>query len=162
MKKIVVIISILVSILNAEINPQEENFREVISEVMKKDFEIVFDPMLKMVYGVEYAKRMRIGLQNLYNNYYNQIDKIKTLVDRDKFEKEYQEDRDRFIKNHLQKVASIQYKINPHIKNNGIAKYNLPKPIVNQEIGIYTTIRAIFYLIPKRKIGEVVELLKTS
>ncbi len=155
MKTLFIALIVLISIVNAEINPQKENFKEVLSEVMKKDFEIVFDPMLKMVYGIEYAKKMRVGLQNLYNNYYNQMDTIKTLADRDRFEKEYQEERDIFIKNHLQKVASIQYKINPYIKNNGIERYNLPKPIVNQEIGIYTTIRAIFYLIPKRKIGEV-------
>jgi len=148
MKKLFIALLLLLSILNAE------SFREKMDKIMQKDFEIVFEPMLKMVYGVEYAKVMKIGLRNLYNQYYNKMDTIKTLADRDRFQAEYQDQRDIFIRRHLQQVASIQYKINPHIKNNNIAKYNLPKPIVNQEIGIYTTIKAIFYLIPKRKLED--------
>lgn len=154
MKNISIVLVLLLSILNAEISPKKESFKEVTDKIMQKDFKIVFDPMLKMVYGVEYAKVMRIGLKNLYNQYYNKMDSIETIEDRDRFKLEYQQQRDSFIRRHPQQVASIQYKINPHIKNNDIDKYNLPKPIVNQKIGIYTTIKAIFYLIPKRRLGD--------
>ena len=155
-------------------NLKKGDFEVVVDEIMKGDFVVVFMPMLKMVYGVEYAKVMKIKLYSFYTQYYKQMYIIETLADNLIFEQEYQKQRDRFINNHRQQVASIQYKINPYIKYNDIDRLNLPKPIVNQKIDIYTTTKAIFYLIPKIKFGrtkvdllnvinlnkEVVELLK--
>lgn len=140
---------------------KQEDFRLVLDELMRGDFETVFVPMLKMVYGDEYAKFMRMGLANLFVDFYDNMSSINSIEDRDKFIKSYNDNRDRFILRHLQQVASIQYKINPHIKNNDIDRYTLPKPIVNQEIGVYTTIKAIFYMIPKMKLESVgVDLLE--